>query len=173
MRFYVIKRKDVYKPQIFLPYSLKEQIDISKGKIDVIGKMEIWQVKESDFTFFSDILTEPVLMLSSKAKEVFQIYDSKMEFKQIILFGRERETVMQYYLPVLHEISGNQKENNLVEISREDKDIFQKTPIVRLKIKEKKRFLADLEIIESFLKRRLSGVEIVRTDVIWKEALTE
>ena len=65
MRFYVIKRKDVYKPQIFLPYSLKEQIDISKGKIDVIGKMEIWQVKESDFTFFSDILTEPVLMLSS------------------------------------------------------------------------------------------------------------
>ena len=45
MRFYVIKRKDVYKPQIFLPYSLKEQIDISKGKIDVIGKMEIWQVK--------------------------------------------------------------------------------------------------------------------------------
>ena len=169
MRYFLIKRKDVYKPRISLPYTVKEQIDISKGKIDFIDRVTIWQVKESDFTFFSDILTEPVFLLNERAREVLQIFDAKMEFKQIILFGQEKETVLLYYLPVLCEISGIQKEKNQIEISEKNAEILRRTPIVRLKIRENQSFLANMEIIESFLKRRLSGIDITMTDVVFRE----
>ena len=169
MRYFMIKRKDAYKPQISLPYTIKEQIDVSKGKIDFIDKVTIWQVKENEFTFFSDILTEPVLLLSDKAKEVLQIFDAKMEFKQIILFGKERKTVLLYYLPILREVVGTQKEKNQVEVSGKDAEVFRKTPIVRLKMQENQYFLANLEIIESLLKRRLSGIDITMTEVVLRE----
>ena len=45
MRYFIIKRKDSYKPQIVLPYSIKEQLDITSGKIDEIDRVAVWKVK--------------------------------------------------------------------------------------------------------------------------------
>ena len=171
MRYFIIKRKDSYKPQIVLPYSIKEQLDITSGKIDEIDRVAVWKVKESDFTFYSDILTEPTLLLSSRARNILQLYDAKMAFKQIILFGRETETVMQYYLPLLPDINGNQKEKNQVRISRKDGAILKKAPIVKLRIKKNQYFLASMELVESFLKNRLSGIDITAVDVVWDEEI--
>lgn len=171
MRYFIVKREDAYKPQIVLPYRIEEQINIACGNVDMIEKLTIWKTKESSGTFYSDILTEPALLLSNRAKDILQIYDVKTEFKQIILFSQEQETIMQYYLPLLHEISGKQKEKKQIEIKRKDAAVFRKAPIVKVKIKKNQYFLANMEIIESFLKKRLSGVDITAVDVVWDEEI--
>lgn len=165
MRYFIIERKDVYRPRIILPYTINEQINIKRGKIESVDKVAIWKEKESEFTFFSDILTDPLLLLSGRAKEVVQMYDRKMTFKQIVLFGEETENVMLYYLPLLSEISGEWKGENQVTIHGMDVGIIGKAPMLRLKTAGKIRYLVNLEITESFLKRRMTGMDIEIVDI--------
>ena len=167
MRYFTIERKDVYRPRIALPYTINEQINLKKGKTEFVERVAVWTEKESDFTFFSDILTDPLLLLSSKAKEVLQLYDAKTAFKQIILFGKEEETVMRYYLPVLSEVNGQRTGDGKVALYKKDKSILERMPIVRLKIGESIRYLLNMEIVESFLKRRITGINVEMVDIVF------
>lgn len=160
MRWFLVKRTDVYRPQIILPYNIQKQLEIKQRKISAIENAVIWHVAESDFTFFSDILTEPVVLFSAKAKEAFKIFNKKILYKRIVLIGNKTKEVMLYYAPILPIVEGKTVENKKIKISQNDVRILDEVPMLNLKMNEQIHLLANLEIIESFLRKQMTGVHL-------------
>lgn len=147
-------------PQVILPYDVKESIAIKSGKKEIIERVSIWKIKGNKFNFFPDILTKPLLLLSRDTKEILQIYEQKTIFRQIILFDEENKVTVLYYLPMLPEITVKQREENRIILSKKDFLMIKRASILRMRDEEKVCYIANLELIESFLKRGLLGIEI-------------
>lgn len=151
---------DNHIPQVILPYDVKESIAIKSGKKEIIERVNIWKMKGNKFTFFPDILTKPLLLLSREAKEVLQIYEQKTIFRQVILFDEENKVTELYYLPMLPEINVKHREKNRIILSKKDLLMMKRASILKMREEEKICYIANLELIESFLKRGLLGIEI-------------
>ncbi|MCM1425658.1 MAG: hypothetical protein NC118_03555 [Eubacterium sp.] len=166
MKYFILKTAKEYRhnPQIKLPYDEKEKIFISKGNYNIIRPKSIWTVVEKDMTYFADILIEPVLLLKEIAKNTLQIYDPRIQFKQIILQMDKSNMVELYYLPLLETIKGVSEENNRIRI--EQSFLLTRNAMLMLQMESKKCILANIEIIEAFLKRRITGVEIQSIDIV-------
>lgn len=169
MRYFIMYQENNYIPQVILPYGIKEKIDIRSGKKNIDESVSIWKVKGNKLTFYPDILTKPLLLLNQKAKNVLQMYEQKTIFRQVILLDRENEVTVQYYLPLLPEINVKQRKKNGILLSKKDFFITKKVSILKMREEKNIYYIANLEIIESFLKRRLTGIEIETINFFDKE----
>lgn len=125
------------------------------GKLDVrkltrkaykeLPKYLLLEMKTGVDIFYPDIITEPLLLVSKEALDVFQMYDSTLPFLFVVLFDVSKEESRPYYLPVVTE--GDEK-------CRE--------PIYRIRNRERREIRIRLDVAESLLWRNASGFELVR-----------
>lgn len=169
MRYFIMEQTNNYMPQIILPYSIKQKIDIKSGEKNIDENVNIWKVKGNKFTLYPDILIKPLLLLRQGAKNILQMYEQKTIFRQVILFDKENEVTMQYYFPLLPEINIKQRKRDEVSLSKEDFLTIKRASLLKMREGKKIYYVANLEIIESFLKKGLTGIEIESIKFLDKE----
>ncbi len=169
MKFFLLSEAKEYnhRPQIRLPYDLKDEIYIRKGNYNNIGKISIWKVHESEMNFYADILMEPVLLLKEKVKEVIQLYNQQIQYKQVILLGDKKDTVELYYLPLLENVKGISESGNRFRIINIPSLLWK--PMFILCTEQNRYVVVNIEVIEAFLKRRITGIGIQAISIINEE----
>lgn len=136
-----------------------------------IPKRQLFFIEESENTLFTGIIEYPFPMISSEVKEVFDMYESHIIYKEIILLDRKNEKAKIYYLPILEEIYclDEKSKFNL------DKSILKKGVIDYEKTEEKAVFrlgglnhyyiAGRLDLVESILKRDVKGIGLEELEI--------
>ena len=123
-------------------------------------------VKGNEDTFYPDIISKPALLMSKAAKEVVMMYEPRTIWKDIILLDKEHENLKRYFLPVFEEVHCLDKESvynmdhgNLKKIVL-DAAVVKKHNIFRIAGVGRQYTVANLDIVESMLKRGMKGLGI-------------
>ncbi|WP_250277183.1 hypothetical protein [[Clostridium] colinum] len=136
-----------------------------------LEKRKAFFIKDSEFLFWTDIISSPVFLISEKVKEVVKLYDNKLKMKQIILIEPKIAEMGVYYLPIFEEIYCLAGKDDI-----DSKEIAEKIILKREKIKDKpifkiggfnKRYIvARMDLVESILKREVKGINLIEMKVL-------
>ena len=61
-------------------------------------------IHESESTVFTSIVDKPFPLVSAEVKEVFDMYEPYIPYKEIILLDQKFQRMEVYYLPILEEV---------------------------------------------------------------------
>lgn len=136
-----------------------------------IPNRQIFMIHESENTVFTSIIDNPFPLISTEIRDVFDIYEPHIIYKEIVLLDQKYERAKVYYLPILEEIEclHEKSEYNL------DKSVIKKGVIDYEKTKDKAIFrlmgfdhyymVGRLDLVESILKRNVKGIGLKELEV--------
>lgn len=103
MRYYLISedKKVVDRPQIINWFKKINAEKLKWGTYHEVAERTVLFVKENKNVYFPDIMTFPFLMVSKKVKDVLDLYEPNMGYREIILIEKKHEQMMQYFIPHL------------------------------------------------------------------------
>lgn len=129
-------------------------------------------VKGKEDTFYPDIISKPALLMSKAAKEVVMMYEPRTIWKNIILLDKENENLERYFLPVFEEVYCldqesvyNMDQSNLKKIIL-DAATVKEHNIFRIAGVGGQYIVANLDIVESMLKRGMRGMGVTELPVV-------
>ena len=171
MKYFIIEKdKKFYSsPQII---SWHQDINfLPESKYYKLPKRKAFFIKESEFLFWTDIISSPVFLVSEKIKNIIKIYDKRLKMKQIILIEPKTADMQVYYLPIFEEIDCLSEKSDIY-----NRDVTKKIILNRENIKNKPIFkvagikgryiVGRLDFIESVLKRNIKGINLIELQVI-------
>lgn len=173
MKFYILGTDPSYAnyPRIKKWFG---QIDAKNFNVNDANKIpgrQILMIHESETTVFTSIIDKPFPLISAEVKEVFDMYEPHIIYKEIVLLDQKYERAEVYYLPILEEIEclNEKSEYNL------DKSIIKKgvidyertegRAIFRLKGFCHYYMVGRLDLVESILKRNVKGIGLEELEV--------
>lgn len=162
------------RPQMINWYTKIPERYMRWGTYHKVPARTVIFVKENKNIYFPDIITFPFFMISKKIKEVLDLYEPNMGYRQIILIERHYQYVFQYFvphLPIINCMSPKSKFNMdnsyairlILESDKlEDKCVFE---IAGLK---NRHIIVRLDFLESILRRDgildFTEIEVERLD---------
>lgn len=138
-----------------------------------IHKYTTFPIRHHMQTVFTDIILHPCLMVSKKAMQAIQLYDSSIRFERLILYDPEIKKTSVYYLPKLEELdvlTANSRLNrdksaiDYAEVNGENtkgKVLFQVTSLNGTCI------LIHSDLVESLLRRNAVGIGLKETNIVY------
>lgn len=175
MKYFLMQTDKNYikSPRITNWYKKIDIRNINKKNSYKLPKREILNIQDDKEIFFTDIVSNPFLLVSEKCMKVIKKYDPKIISKQIILMNSNTEKFQLYYMPILDCIDCVKEEKKELDIN---KKIVRKFVLVKDEIKEKSIFqikcfenmytIVRLDMLESFLRRGACGIDITPVEII-------
>lgn len=136
-----------------------------------IPSRQLFMIQESENTVFTSIIDNPFPMISAEVREVFDLYEPHIIYKEVILLDSKYEKAGIYYLPILEEIDclSEASEYNLNRsIIRKGIIDYERTEgkaIFRLAGVRHYYMAARLDLVESILKRNVKGIGLTELEV--------
>lgn len=156
-----------YAPQLENWYGKFDVRDIRLEGFPRLPDRQLFTIKPSDRTIFTDIIQFPFLLLSLKVAEVIKMYRERCFCRDVILLDQISGKSELYQLPVFDEtdrltIRERQEgvQNETVEL---DKHIFW----VRDSLK--RHTVISLDLAESLLRREVTGLGLKEIELTVKE----
>lgn len=173
MKYFLLEtdKKISQLPQLVRWY---EKIDIRNIHLESAYKISSRQllfVKGDEDTFYPDIISTPLFLMSQEAKKVVTMYEPRTIWKETVLLDQDAEKVSRYFLPVFEEVDClapetvfNLNHSLLKEIVLDRKKI-KDCAIFRIGNIEKQYIVGNLDIVESMLKRGFRGIGVTELRV--------
>lgn len=156
-----------YAPQLENWYGKFDVRDIKLEGFPRLPDRQLFTIKPSDRTIFTDIIQFPFLLLSLKVTEVIKMYRERCFCRDVILLDQISGKSELYQLPVFDETDrlsirerqvGSQSETVVL-----DKHIFW----VRDSLK--RHTVISLDLAESLLRREVTGLGLKEIELSIKE----
>lgn len=180
MKFYLLGTDAAYTnyPKIKKWFRRIDPRDFNIHDANKIPYRQLFMIHENENTVFTSIVDDPFPLVSREVREVFDMYEPHIIYKEIVLLDQKYERAELYYLPILEEIEclDEKSEFNL------DKSILKKGVIDYERTEDKAIFrlsgfehyymVGRLDLVESILKRNVKGIglkelEVKRGETIW------
>lgn len=132
---------------------------------------QLFMVHESENTVFTSIVDRPFPMVSAEVKEVFDLYEPHIIYKEIVLLDQKYERAEVYYIPILEELdcldgkSEYNLDHSLIKKGIIDYDKTKGKAVFRLKGFDHYYMVGRLDLVESILKRDVRGVGLKELEV--------
>lgn len=136
-----------------------------------IPQRQLLHIEESENTVFTSIIEHPFPLVLSEVKEVFDMYESHIIYKEVVLLDSKNEKTGIYYLPILEEVNclNERSEFNLNRsIIRKGVIDYERTDgkaIFRLGGVNHYYMVGRLDLVESILKRNVRGIGLKELEV--------
>lgn len=92
-----------YAPAIQNWYGAFDVRDIRLETYPKLPKRQMFTIEISEHTIFTDIILFPFLLVSSKVRQVLDLYREPCFYRDVILLDQNKGDSHIYYLPVLNE----------------------------------------------------------------------
>ncbi|MCI9071257.1 MAG: hypothetical protein HFH80_00335 [Lachnospiraceae bacterium] len=156
-----------YAPQLENWYGKFDVRDIRLEGFPRLPDRQLFTIKPSDRTIFTDIIQFPFLLLSLKAAEVIRMYRERCFCRDVILLDQISGKSELYQLPVFDEtdkLSIRERQDGAQSETVElDKHIFW----VRDSLK--RHTVISLDLAESLLRREVTGLGLREIELTVKE----
>lgn len=136
-----------------------------------LPRRTIFQIRTGEEPIFLDFLTDPVVMVSEKAKECIEMFEPNIPFKEIILLDREKRITRGYFVPFFTELdclAGESEYTNWkYDLKRAvlDGDKLKDKAIFTVKGPQKLNIVIRLDVAESLLRRSVKGLMLKEVEV--------
>lgn len=166
MKFYILETDASYTnyPKIKKWFGRIDYRDLNIHDAYKIPHRQLFMIHENENTVFTSIVDKPFPMISTTVREVFDMYEPHIIYKEIVLLDQKYERAEVYYLPILEEVEClNEKSEYNMDRSIIEKGIidYEKTEdkaIFRLKGFDHYYMVGRLDLVESILKRNVRGI---------------
>lgn len=171
MDYYWLKQSDLVKAPIRI-----KGLDIlaSTASFDSYQDLTIYYFdyknKETELT---SILTSPIFLVSNEIRDLFALYLPKMRFKGIQLFctNLEDKIAPLYFLPDLPVVDCINKKvrinpNGTIDTIILDSSRMSGDPVFRIDHITQQKVVINEDVVESLLRRNLSGIGFEKVQVI-------
>lgn len=156
-----------YAPQLENWYGKFDVRDIRLEGFPRLPDRQLFTIKPSDRTIFTDIIQFPFLLLSLKVAEVIKMYRERCFCRDVILLDQISGKSELYQLPVFDEtdkLSIRERQDGAQSETVElDKHIFW----VRDSLK--RHTVISLDLAESLLRREVTGLGLKEIELTVKE----
>ncbi|GFI04272.1 hypothetical protein IMSAGC005_03124 [Lachnospiraceae bacterium] len=136
-----------------------------------IPKRQILAIDESENTVFTSIVDRPFPMVSAEVKAVFDMYDSHIIYKEVVLLDGKNEKAGIYYIPILPEVDCLDESSvfnlnkSLLKRGVIDYERTEGKAIFRLAGVGHYYMVGRLDLVESILKRNVIGIGLNELEV--------
>ena len=105
MKYFLLEtdKKISQLPQIVQLHDKIDVRDIHRESAYKIAHRQLLTVKGDTDTFYPDVISTPVFLLSQRAKRVVEMYEPRTVWRETVLLDRENEKVSRYFLPIFEE----------------------------------------------------------------------
>lgn len=173
MRYFLLKTDPMYSsaPKIMDWYNKVNPKHIHKGASYPIPKRQIIHVESNLNTFFTDIVSSPLFLVSQIVRDTIKMYEPQIIFKEIVLLDRENKLTQLYFLPVFEELRCLANESELsLDRSIIKKAVLQEKAIAgnhifRIEDVSSTYIVADMDFVESVLRRGAKGISLTELEV--------
>lgn len=167
MKYFLIKMDQKFDtaPEVKGWFDKIKHSNICVKRSHNIEKRQLLFIESNPNTVFPDILTFPFFLVTAVVRDVVRLYEPNVLFKQIVLLDPRYSKTCTYYLPILNEVdclSGEHRPGKAVNSNciKVDTQKISDQSIVYAMLKEKRCVVANLSIVESFLRRGVVGVDL-------------
>ncbi|MCI8789505.1 MAG: hypothetical protein HFH92_10415 [Lachnospiraceae bacterium] len=172
MKYFLIQedKRITRRPYLINVYEKMDVRDVCEENAYKLPHRELIFVKGG--TIFTDIISDPFLLVSEKIKKVIIMYEPRTPMKELILLDRERAAAETYYLPIFQEVDclGKRTEYNQActvlkkIVLRHDK--VRNMSIFRIAGTTGHYIIGNLDIVESILKRGCLGINLTEVEIV-------
>lgn len=163
MKYFLISedKKLIDRPQLMNWYQKIEIEKLKWGTYHEVPERTVIFVKDNKDVYFTDILTFPFPMVSKKIKEILDLYEPNMGYREVILIEQKHEQMMQYFVPHLMRVDclGKSTEYNFnhSELVRAvlDKDKIPDKCIFEVEKVSNRQIIVRHDFLESLLRREV------------------
>lgn len=118
-----------------------------------------------------DFIQSPVQMVSLMMKSVLDMYEDELIFKKVALINKEKKSEMVYYQVLMDEIEGLSNTVERYPNNTEKKIVLDNKKIGAHKVfmladSRMKDPIVSLEVVESMLRRHVTGVLFQEVEVV-------
>lgn len=173
MRFFIMKQ------DIQLPYCMKlRDFDLTRGT-HIFLKEDKEKLNDSAVLYLSgngdeakpDFIQHPVYMISDKIKEIIDSYEDDLILQNVIMIHKESQKQYRYYQILMDQVEAQSERMEYYPDGLEKKIILDKEKIAQhhiflLKNSGMKHPLVSLALMESLLRRNVSGVIFEEAEVV-------
>ena len=167
MKYFLIKMDQKFDtaPEIKGWFDKIKHRNICVERSHNIEKRQLLFIESNPNTVFPDILTFPFFLITAVVRDVVRMYEPNVMFKQIVLLDPKYSKTCTYYLPILNEVDclrgkhvqNNAENSNCIKVNTQ---IIGDQSIVYAMLEEKRYIVANLSIVESFLRRGAIGISL-------------
>lgn len=162
----------INSPDIINWFDLIDKKNISLENAHKLPNRELLYVKSNPNLIFTDVISFPFFIVSTKVKNVIKLYEPTVLFKQLVLLDAENEQCSLYHLPILPQVECL-SEKSILTLDRSkiikaaiDHRLLPDTSIFKLAGVKDEYIVARLDIVESMLRRQVEGVGLTPIEII-------
>ena len=117
-------------------------------------------------TFYADVLTHPLFMVSKGVAEVMSFYDASIDYKIAVLFDLEAKISKTYFIPILDHVEclaeGTEfnLDHSVIRHAIIDPNRTMGKPVFKLAGVKNTYIVIRLDFAESLLRRRAVGLKL-------------
>lgn len=171
MKYFLIREDEriTQRPYLINVHEKIDVRDVCKENAYKLPHRELVFVKGG--TIFTDIISEPIFLVSEKIKKVIIMYEPRTTMKELILLDRESPSAETYYLPIFQEVACLGEGTVYNPACTALKKIVLKHDKVRNKAIFKiagttgHYIIGNLDIVESILKRECLGINLTEVEI--------
>lgn len=166
MKFYILKTDEAFEhyPMIKSWFQKVDFRNFNRRDAHRIPDRQLLYIHESSNTVFTSIIDNPFPLVSAEVRDVFDMYEPHIIYKELVLLDAVNERTSIYYLPILEEVDclDERSELNL------DRSILRRGIINYKKTAGKAIFwlggvgrhymVGRIDLVESILKRNVRGI---------------
>ena len=146
MKYFVLKNdEENAMPRIVNWYSVINPQRFVRENIKQLPRFVALEMKLDQDFVYTDIITSPFFMVSREAADIIHMYDPAIPYISAVLFDKEMQESIVYYMPLLEE-AGRQE--------------YKNRPLVRQKQDRRYQIIARMDMIESLLVRGAAGITL-------------
>lgn len=168
MRYFLITEDSriIHRPYILNWNGKLDVRDIHPETAYKLPSRELVLIRSDEEILFTDIVSTPFFLISEKVKNVVKMYEPLAAMKELVLLDKVHGKAERYFLPLFEE-SDCLGEGSILNLNRSeirkcvlDVRKIGKSSIFRIAGVERQYIVANLEIVESILKRGCVGIQL-------------
>lgn len=173
MKFYILGTDTVYSnyPKLKNWFGKVDSRNFNSHDSYKISARQILKIQENENTIFTSIIDNPFPLIKKEVKAVFDMYEPRIIYKEIILLDSKYKRAEQYYLPILeevdclHETSIYNMNKSLIKKGVIDYEKTEGKTIFRLSGFNHYYMVGRLDLVESILKRDVKGIGLTELEI--------
>ena len=176
MKFFILNAsEDMAQPRMLNWFKKVGPGPMTSEKYHKLSRITTIEVELWSESIFPDIVTHPCFMVANKFTEVLRTYEPGLIFKYIVLFDKKNRRSQMYAMPEVEKIVclSDESELNLT------KSEIKRAVIGRGKVENHMLFsiadvsnqyiVAELRLVESLLRRQMTGLSLQEVILCGKE----
>lgn len=155
MQYFIVSVDDNYVAPVPSGwYGMIDKKTLHRKKAYEMSRHLLYETENHMQMVFTDIITFPCFMVSEMIKEVMIQYSPFTKFVRVVLFCKERDMSMTYYIPFLDIVEYGEK----TDLNGGLKEVMEDRVAAEVKNGDKTQVIMRMDLVESILRRNAIGV---------------